>query len=195
MTTMFKHAYMLFTILFCMISTQAKTQNYFESITINEPSEKFPNGQINPKAPKALKQFDFMLGTCKCTDSILNKDGSYRVYPSLWKAKYFLNGYGIQDNNFNPVNPTSNLRLFDNKTKTWKVTYLQSANGYYTGVWEGKLEDSGDIVLIKDQNGSTSRLVFYNISDTGYNWRAEQISKNGKTLITWQKTCIKENEL
>lgn len=171
---------------------QNQLEVYYKSIQEYEPNKEFPNGRINPKAPNELKQFDFMLGVSKCKDSILNRDGTYRVYPSLWKAKYFLNGFGIQDSNFNPVNPTSNLRLYDSKTKTWKVTYLQSVNGYFTGVWEGKLKDSGDIVLTKNQNGSTSKLVFYNISKLGFSWRGEQVINDGNTIVTWRKKCIKE---
>ena len=174
------------------VSAQNSLEAYYKSIQANEPSVENPYGLRNPKAPDALSEFDFMLGECHCTDSVTNADGTYRVYPSIWKAKYMLNGHAIQDNNFNPINPTTNLRMYDAAAKLWKVTYLQSANGYFTGVWEGNLDDNGDMVLERKQNGSTSRLVFYNISDKGYAWKSESIGPDEKVTRRWKKDCVRQ---
>lgn len=174
------------------MSAQNSLEGYHKSIQAYEPNSENPYGLKNPKASEALSEFDFMLGECHCTDSVTNADGTYRVYPSIWKAKYMLNGHAIQDNNFNPVNPTTNLRMYDAAAKLWKVTYLQSANGYFTGVWEGNLDGKGDMVLERKQNGSTSRLVFYNITDKGYAWKSENIAADGKVTRSWKKDCIKQ---
>lgn len=175
------------------VYSQGSIKDYYKSVEQYEPNGENRYGLRNPKAPEALTQFDFMIGECHCTDSIPNQDGSYRIYPSIWKAKYMLNGYAIQDNNFNPINPTTNLRMYDSKTATWKVTYLQSANGYFTGVWEGGLNENGDMVLMADQNGNTSKLVFYNISKGGYNWKSESIDPDGNVRVGWRKHCVKQN--
>lgn len=175
------------------VSAQNSLEGYFKSIQANEPSLENPYGLKNATAPESLDEFDFMIGECHCTDSITNQDGSYRVYPSIWKAKYMLNGHAIQDNNFNPVNPTTNLRMYDAAAKLWKVTYLQSANGYFTGVWEGNLDENGDMILTRKQNGSTSKLTFYAISDKGYQWKSESISAAGVITRGWKKDCVKKS--
>ncbi len=166
--------------------------NYFQAIQDNEPNGENPYGKLHPKAPEEVKEFKFMIGTFRCTDSILKPDGNFIVYPSIWKAKYFLNGYAIQDNSFNPRNPTSNLRVYDPKSKRWKVTYLQSAMGYFTGVWEGKKNSEGEIVLVSEQQGTNSKLVFYNISDKSYNWKSVSITKDGAERVGWRKLCVRQ---
>ena len=130
-------------VILVLFSTELNAQDqesYVKSIQQYEPSEEFPFGRPNPKAPKELQQFKFMIGICDCQDSIRQASGEWISFPTVWSAKYFLNGYGIQDNYFNPQNPTSNIRIFDDKSKTWKVTYFQFANGYFAGEWEGKKE-------------------------------------------------------
>ena len=119
------------------VMTAQSLEEYHKSIQQYEPSKENPFGQMNPNAPKELKEFDFMVGVCDCVDSIPQSGGKWITFPSIWQAKYFLNGYGIQDNNFNPQNPTSNLRLFDKSTKQWKVTYVSGAQNYFTGEWVG----------------------------------------------------------
>ncbi len=165
---------------------------YHKEIQQYEPSEEYPFGIINPKAPSEVAQFDFMVGICDCTDSIPQGPDKWLSFPSIWRAKYFLNGYGIQDNNFNRQNPTSNLRLFDKQTQEWKVTYISNAQAYSTGEWVGKKEN-GDIVLYR-KNGDDqpySRLTFYNIREEGYDWKSETVLPSGEVRPGWKKNCIK----
>ncbi len=191
--------YRMLVAFFIMITTISYGQNtledYYKSIQANEPNSENPFGQLNTNAPEETQQFAFMVGVSHCTDSILNPDGTYRVFPSIWRAKYFLNGYGIQDNNFNPVNPTTNLRVYDSRTKAWNVIYLQSANGYFTGEWEGKLNEGNEIVLTAEVRGNTSKLLFYDISEEGYSWHSETIKPDGTSFVGWIKHCIKQKEL
>ena len=173
------------------LSAQDLSQ-YLKSIQLYEPSEENPFGKINPAAPEELKQFDFMVGICDCIDSIPQPNNKWVSFPSIWRAKYFLNGYGIQDNNFNPQNPTTNLRLYDKATKEWKVTYISAAQSYYAGLWEGKKEGDDIIVYQKRGDGQPySKLSFYNISEDGYDWKSETVHPNGDVNLGWNKKCKK----
>ncbi len=180
----------------CLLNGSAQNlQDYETKITSYEPSEAYPFGRKNPNAPRELSQFEFMIGISDCQDSIRNPNGSWISFPSIWKAKYFLNGMAIQDNYFNPQNPTSNLRLFDPKSKTWKVTYVQINRGHFVGTWEGRKEEN-KIILKREQktrDGDTvlNRLTFYNISKSGYDWVSEIISPDGSVQANWKQSCKK----
>ncbi len=168
---------------------------YYERIQEYEPSDQYPFGRLHPDAPSETSQFDFMVGICDCTDSVRTADGSWFGYPSVWRAKYFLNGYAIQDNYFHGKGHTSNLRIFDPKTETWKVTFMQVLPNYFTGTWEGGMEGS-EMVLSRESTNSKgiktkSRLTFYNISEKGYDWKAEQIRADGSAYATWKQFCKK----
>lgn len=189
--------YAFFFLLLCTSSgfAQSSLEQYYEQIKQYEPNAEFPFGRINPNAPAEVKQFEFMVGICECQDSVRTPDGSWLGYPSIWEARYFLNGYAIQDKSFNPRSPTTNLRLYDPNSGTWKVTYMTSQTGYFTGVWEGK-RDEDEFVLTQEQTTSQgqkviSKLTFFNISDDGYEWKSESVSADGSTRIGWKKKCNK----
>ena len=188
-----KKIYVLAVLLFLSNLGQSQTlEDYLKSIRQYEPSEEFPYGKINPEAPEQLNEFDFMVGVCDCTDSISQGPDKWLSFPSIWSAKYFLNGHAIQDNNFNPKNPTSNLRLYDKNTGEWKVTFTASAQGYFSGVWTGKKEN--DEIILYQKNGDDqpySKLTFYDIGDKGYKWKSETVYPDGQSSVGWKKICVK----
>lgn len=160
-----------------------------------EPSPAYPYGRRNPNAPAELAQFEFMLGANKCMDEMLQPDGSKQSFPARWNARYFMNGYGIQDHYWTPTEfTTSNLRIFDANTNTWKVTFF-SMPGYGSGVWEGKKE--GDDLVMRQITTSDegkqreSRLTFYQITDQGFEWKAETWLDGELVSTGWTSSCKK----
>lgn len=184
--------------LLILISASVYAQDsgkYEQNIKVYEPSDEHPFGRLNPAAPPETEEFSFMIGICDCIDSIRSADGSWISFPSIWQGKYFLNGFGIQDNYFNPRNPTSNIRLYDPVSKTWKVTYFQNAQSYFSGTWEGR-KHKDKIVLERKQTSDAgekiiSRLSFYNMSHEGFDWISESISPDGKSSAGWIQHCRK----
>lgn len=163
-----------------------------------DPSPVHPNGRPNPAAPPELVQFHFMVGENACIDRIRQPDGSYREFPARWNARYFLNGFGIQDQYWADSFGTTNLRLFDAASGTWKVTFARMP-GYFVGIWEGKLEGAKDdqrMILRRikrEQNPdrpSTGRLVFYNMSADGFEWKSENLA-DGEYVANWTSSCRK----
>ena len=152
-----------------------------------EPSPAFPYGRMNPKAPNETKQFSFMIGEFDCVDSVINpKDGKWIEFPAIWNAKYFLNGYGIQDQYWSPRFSTSNIRIFDSKEKKWKVTYFKKP-GYGSGVWSG-VKEGEDLVMRQGDDKRGSRLTFSSISKDGFEWVGESM-KDGKPTPFWKSSC------
>lgn len=152
-----------------------------------EPSPAFPFGRLHPNAPPETTQFSFMIGEFDCVDEIINpQNGKWVRFAAIWNAKYFLNGYGIQDQYWSPRFSTSNIRIFDSKAKKWKVTFFQMP-GYSSGVWSGK-KIKEDLVMQKGDDENGSRLTFSGITKEGFNWLGESI-RDGKATAFWKSKC------
>lgn len=157
-----------------------------------DPNPAYPNGRPNPDAPEELSQFAFFIGEFDCTDRQKAPDGEWREFPAIWNASYFLNGFGIQDKYYAPGFQTSNIRIFDPDAGVWKVTFF-SAPGYNSGVWSGE-KTADDIVLeqVTVGQGETSvisRLTFYDITNDGFEWRAESIVGEAPPAKSWTSSC------
>ena len=158
------------------------------------PSPAYPFGRPNPDAPPELQQFDFMVGEFDCEEATRSRDGSWNEFKAIWNARYFLNGYGIQDVYWNPRFSTTNLRIFDPAVGRWKVTYFKMPR-YGSGVWEGKKE--GDkIILRNDPPGEQgtrriSILTFSNIRSDGFDWLGGSYRENDPANIRqgWRSSC------
>lgn len=187
----------LFLILFACTSARAQKEQRTDACATAgayEPNPAYPFGRPNPAAPPELRQFDFMVGEFDCKEATRNADGSWNEFWAIWNARYFLNGFGIQDVYWNPRFSTSNLRIFDPKAGCWKVTFFKMP-GYASGVWEGKKE--GEKIVLQNQprgpegQKRVSRLTFSNIRADGYDWVAETVIKGDKEnpRAGWRASC------
>jgi len=154
-----------------------------------EPSPALPYGRLNPKAPPETKQFAFMIGEFDCVDEIFNGQANRWIkFPAIWNAKYFLNGYGIQDEYWSPRFSTSNIRIFDSKAKKWKVNFFRMP-GYSSGVWSG-IKEGKNLVMRQGDDKQGTRLTFHNIRKEGFDWIGESM-KEGKASPFWQSSCTR----
>ena len=147
------------------------------------PSPAYPFGRANPGAPPELAQMAFMVGEFDCVDEVRQGDGSRLRFKAIWNARYFLNGFGIQDEYWTPTFFTSNIRIFDPDAGRWKITFFRMP-GYQSGVWEGGQE--GDSMVFRS-GGRTSGpgLTFYNIRAGGFDWNS------GGDDPGWTSTCTR----
>lgn len=154
-----------------------------EPSTSYAPSPAHPFGRPHPDAPKELEQFAFMVGEFDCIDEIRQPDGSMLRFRAIWNARYFLNGHGIQDEYWTPTFYTSNIRIYDPKTKRWNVTFFRMP-GYQSGVWHGQKE--GDkLVMRQGDKTSGPGLTFHNITADGFDWHS------GGPTPGWTSTCTR----
>ncbi len=166
-----------------------------------EPSDLFPFGKLNPEAPEQIKDFEPMIGKCKCKSTSRNKDGSWTSpIDMVWRFKYIMNGMAIQDETLKSDGKHSgSIRQFNADSSKWYVHYYTSAAPTAKlSSWEGTKTKNGNIVLYKDQtapNGMVGyyRLTFYDISKSGYKWIGEWVDKTEKIVFpTWKISCQKE---
>ena len=86
----------LFLALFFSVSSISAQYEYAAS------SEQ-PFGKPNPKAPKQITDYEGMIGSCNCTSTTRNQDGSWTKPENIiWSWKYIMNGMGVQDETLKP---------------------------------------------------------------------------------------------
>ena len=58
----------------------------------------YPFGRYNPEAPEQVKDFQALIGECKCKSVNRKKDQSWNEPEDMiWRWKYIMNGKGVQD--------------------------------------------------------------------------------------------------
>ncbi len=165
-----------------------------------EPSSVFPFGQINPDAPKELKDFAPLIGECDCK-SIRRVNNIWNDSVSMvWRFKYIMNGMAIQDEVISENGKHGgSIRQFSKDSLRWYVHYYSSGFLYnQLPVWEGNRVNDSTIVLLKDQispNGAEGnyRIIFSDISLNGFNWIGEWVSKDESIVYPiWKIFCKKK---
>lgn len=166
-----------------------------------EPNDEYPFGRYNPEAPEQLKDFEVLIGECKCKSVNRKKDQSWNEPEDMiWRWKYIMNGKGVQDETLKADGGHSgSIRQFDKDSMRWNVHYYSSAGITATlPTWHGNKKD-GKIVLYRPQkapNGMEGfyRLTFYDLSKKGYKWIGEWVDQTEKIVYpTWKIECIRED--
>ena len=162
-----------------------------------EASEKYPFGQAHPDAPEQIKDFEPMIGVCKCESLTRKRDGTWaEPEEMIWRFKYIMNGMAVQDETLKPNHSYSgSIRQFFPEEGKWFVHYYSHLKpSKILPAWEGEKAD-GKIVLYREQkapNGMDGfyRLTFYDMSEKGYKWVGEWVSQDESiSFPTWKIDC------
>jgi hypothetical protein len=166
-----------------------------------EPSKELPFGKYNPAAPEQLKDYEALIGECKCKSVARKPDQTWaEPVDMIWRWKYIMNGKAVQDETLKADGRHSgSIRQYDKDSLHWNVHYYSSAaTPAKLSTWHGNKKD-GKIVLYKDHtapNGTEGffRLTFYDISKKGYKWVGEWTNKSESVVFpTWKIECIRED--
>lgn len=162
-------------------------------------SKAHPFGQPNPEAPNQIKDFESMIGLCKCTSTTRKQDGTWNPSEDItWEWKYIMNGTAVQDETLKPDGSHSgSIRQFNIDSSKWYVHWFSAKTPSTTfPVWEGNKKDD-KIVLYREQkapNGTVGyyRLTFYDMSSSGYKWIGEWVNTT-ETIVypTWEIKCVR----
>ena len=184
----------------CASTTTPQREGGFEY----EPSAAHPFGRPNPAAPPELADFAFMIGRNDCTDSRRQPNSDDWVEGErTWDAQYTMNGFAIIDTGGSGGAANGNMRVYDPATSQWQVTFF-SMPAYSSGVWAGGRVDAPDtaagyvLVLKQDipapgtQFAGDSTLTFSEISDSGFEWRGEWISKDGSVIYPFRRISCRK---
>ena len=166
-----------------------------------KPSEAFPFGQPNPEAPKQITDYQALIGSCHCTSTRRNQDGTWTDPEAIiWTWKYIINGMAVQDETLKPDGSHSgSIRQFIADSSKWYVHWYSSKTPTTSlPTWEGSKKENGNIILYKERkapNGTDGfyRLTFSDINKTGYKWVGEWVDKSETVVFpTWKINCTRE---
>ncbi len=165
-----------------------------------EVSAENPFGKLNPEAPPQTGDFAELIGTCECKSVTRIDQNNWADTVSMsWTFKYIMNGWAVQDETLKEDGGHSgSIRQYNSDSSSWYVHYYASTTPTTTlSSWEGNREAEGNMVLYRDQKAPNGwdgdyRLTFSDISESGFNWAGEWVSKD-RTIIypTWRIFCEK----
>lgn len=165
-----------------------------------EPTKTNPFGQPNPSAPEQIKDYEPMIGKCKCKSYRKGADGTWAEPVDMtWTFEYIMNGMAVQDKTLKADGKHSgSIRQYDADSAKWYVHYYSSPTpgSAPLAYWTGNRED-GKIVLYRSQKSPQgydgySRLTFYDFSEKGYKWIGEWVDV-GNTVVFpfWKIDCLR----
>ena len=148
----------------------------------------FNPGAMAKEAPPELMHWGKMVGQWVCTEEGLKPDGSgwQSAGTSDWGFLWSFDGWGIQDNYTSPsmAEPLEdeskrqrgiNLRIYNPAEEKWILTWLTTAAKKPMSITA--LSDDEKIVMLVDNpnpQGFYSRITFFDIKDTTFEWKMEQ---------------------
>ena len=165
-----------------------------------EPSAENPFGLPNPDAPRQIKDFEQLIGECECESIARKQDQTWGdTLTMIWRFKYIMNGYAIQDETLKPDGIHSgSIRQYNVDSARWYVHYYSGNAAPGTlPAWEGTKTEENTIRLYrpsKAPNGMDGyyRITFYDISKDGFNWLGEWVNME-ETIVfpLWYIYCEK----
>lgn len=168
-----------------------------------EPNAEYPFGRPNPEAPQEVKDWAPLIGECDCI-SVSRGTSQEWGEPTtmLWRFKYIMNGFGVQDETLKADGKHSgSIRQFIADSTKWYVHYYSSNFPSTTlPAWEGTKVSPDSIVLYREQkapNGMDGyyKIIFSDISNEGFRWLGQWVNTDETIQYpTWKITCTKREE-
>jgi hypothetical protein len=173
--------------------------SYF-AVAADDKSNLFIPGAMAEGAPPELGHWGKMVGQWSTTEESLKQDGSgwQASKGADWDFFWAFNGWGIQDHYTSP--PLSekiadeskrqrgiNLRIYNPKEKRWVLTWLTVKSSSPQNFTATSTEES--IVMLGDKpdaKGNHSRITFFDITETSFEWKLEWSQDQEKWLEVYR---------
>ncbi|HEX7285276.1 MAG TPA: DUF1579 family protein [Candidatus Angelobacter sp.] len=158
-------------------------------------------GTPNPKAPEALSQFAFLIGSFRCEARARMPNGKWQTFQATWTGRYILDGYVIADEYRMTTSSGQlivlglNFRAYDPARQIWNIKWLNALAGTWTDLGPEELGgvsfDGQSIVYSFKEpmaGHAYTRAAYTNISEKHFTWRGE-MSNDGKV---WSEFMVVE---
>ncbi len=158
------------------------------------------HGKLNPNAPKAVGDYDFLIGTNECNSVARTPEQVWgEPQKMIWRWKYIMNGTAVQDETFRPGGLyAGSIRQYNADSAKWYVHYYSvGAPVPVLPAWGGEKQDNGDIILYREQkapNGMDGyyKITFADMTEESFRWVGEWVDVTEKIVFpTWKIDCKK----
>jgi hypothetical protein len=158
-------------------------------------------GQLNPKAPRELARFAFLIGKFRCEARVKMDSGAWLTFHATWEGRYILDGYAIADE-YRMLDASgelivlgTNFRVYDAAAQTWNIKWLHALTGTWTDLgspeFGGVTFDGQSVIYAFKEPMAThvyTRATYTPISETHFTWRGE-MSNDG---CSWTEFMVIE---
>jgi len=141
----------------------------------------------HPSLGDQARIWDRFVGTWDCDFGFYLEDGSVRHSPGELEFGWVLDGRAIQDlwitypkQGEKERGIGTSIRFFDDKSKTWRVVFVNPKYGALLSV-QGGVEGDRIVLRGQDADGDQLRWSFNDIKDDSFTWRGEKSRDGGKT--------------
>jgi len=143
-------------------------------------------GKPNPRAPRELSRFSFLIGQWRCDAKVKQPDGKWLTYQAAWLGRFILDGYAIADE-YRMMDTSGalvvlgmNFRAYDPAEQTWNIKWLDALKGTWTdlGLEElgGVKFDARSVVYAFKEPMAPhayTRVTYTVLSDTHFRWQGD----------------------
>jgi len=160
-------------------------------------NKEFPYGRLHPQAPAETEHWGRLAGEWDCTlDFYSNNTWLKNVGRAKWIWKYTLDGFAVQDLWFQrwiDAPPAAavqnrdfagiNFRMYLPAENRWEAVWFTN-NGNTTSRFDATSSEE-KVVMTGTTPTGLSRITFFDITDTTFEWKSETSTDGGET---WQET-------
>ncbi len=165
------------------------TQAQDDASTTLDENNTFEPGTLNPDAPPETAQFGQLVGVWDITDETLQSDGTWKADSGAeWIWYYVLDGHAIQDDWIAPARhvPTAetprqygtNLRIYDPAAERWDLAWISNTDRKLS-TFTATMQDDALVMRGTTANGQASRITFFDITPTTFEWKLELGQEDG----------------
>jgi hypothetical protein len=150
-----------------------------------EPSAAHPFGQRNPDAAEALDDYEFMVGYFACNDVRTNPGQEPVAYSTEVRGQYYLNGHGFINHTYSPRGVGVMTYSWNPDENAWVVDYT-AAPAFARSTWhevDTGVDGEQATETPGGQPGVMIRSVFLDQSSTGFSWRLDAVTPQGRLTL------------
>ncbi len=152
-----------------------------------QPTIDSPIGAPNPKGPKELEQYAFLIGDWDAQITWIPANGEPVTYAAKWHNVWAINGMAIVQEWRGPYLTGQELRFYNPRAGHWVGSNVYPGNGRIKAVTAVRTEDTMVVKIEPSKNKRgpfINRETYFNIAENAFEMKSEQSYDDGKT---WEK--------
>lgn len=160
----------------------------------------------NPKAPRELSTFAFLIGQWRFDAKFKSPEGAWRTFHGTWTGRYILDGHAIVDEYRMLASGGEiavlgmNFRVYDSVRRVWNIKWLNALDGTWLDLTPAefgsvKIDGQSLSYIFREPIGASAgwaagytRATYTNVSPAFFTWRGEKSDDKA----TWTEFMVVE---